>query len=282
MDCNRGKYMTSFQINEKTEAFLSTYNLFEGDQIQHVQLQHRLELVQAFDIQEGMRILEIGCGQGDTTVALADAVGETGFVVAVDIASRDYGAPSTLGEATDLIKKSILGERISFHFEMDIDRLKLTEPFDAAVLSHCSWYFKQPKDLLHCFKLLRNSTKRICFAEWDLDFTDLSQRSHFCAATIQALYSNFISNEGNIQNLFNKVQVQKLLEQAGFAIENQLVIEAAYLQDAIWEKEYANSIHSEFSSLSVMLQTLIASYYDLMNSMNDNEQSLNSFVLCGK
>lgn len=65
-----------------------------------MQLQHRLELVAAFGIQKGMRVLEIGCGQGDTTVAIADAVGESGSVVAIDIASLDYGAPLTLGQAT--------------------------------------------------------------------------------------------------------------------------------------------------------------------------------------
>ena len=36
-------------------------------------------------------MLEIGCGQGDTTVALADAVGEEGSVVALDPGRPDYG-----------------------------------------------------------------------------------------------------------------------------------------------------------------------------------------------
>lgn len=82
--------------------------------IQQAQLQHRLELVAAFGIQKGMRVLEIGCGQGDTTVAIADAVGESGSVVAIDIANPDYGAPLTLGQAAERIKKSSLGERIDF------------------------------------------------------------------------------------------------------------------------------------------------------------------------
>ncbi|MDQ7862686.1 hypothetical protein RCO48_21655 [Peribacillus frigoritolerans] len=57
--------MKSFQLNEKKQdPFLSEYQLFEDDLIQQVQLQHRLELVAAFGIQKGMRVLEIGCGQG--------------------------------------------------------------------------------------------------------------------------------------------------------------------------------------------------------------------------
>jgi len=268
--------------NEKTAAFIATYKLFEDDFIQQIQLQHRLDLVEAFDIQKGMRVLEIGCGQGDTTAALADAVGENGYIVAIDIASPDYGAPLTLGQATDRIKNSPLGNRISFHFEMDFKEFESTERFDAAVLSHCSWYFKRPKDLLQYFQKLRKMTKRICFAEWDLDFTNMQQRSHFFAASILALYSNFVNNEGNIQNLFDKIQIQELLEQAGFQIGKQQTVQAKYLQDGQWEKNYANSIRSEFSTVSEMMQTMINSYYDLMNSSNGNEQSLDSFIICTK
>jgi ubiquinone/menaquinone biosynthesis C-methylase UbiE len=274
--------MTSFQVNGKTAAFLSTYKLFEEDFIQQVQLQHRLDLVEAFHIQKGMRILEIGCGQGDTTVALADAVGENGCVVAIDLASPDYGAPLTLGQATDRIKKSPLGDRIAFHFEMDFGKFEYNTKFDMVVLSHCSWYFKRPEDLLNYFKKLRKMTNRICFAEWDLDFTSMTQRAHFCAASILALYSNFVNNEGNIQNLFDKRQIQQLLEQAEFQIEEQLIVDATYLQDAQWEKSYANSIRPEFLDVSEMMQTLITSYYNLMNSSCDKDESLNSFVLRAK
>ena len=38
------------------------------------QLAHRQELISYWDVQPGSKVLEIGCGQGDTTVALADAV----------------------------------------------------------------------------------------------------------------------------------------------------------------------------------------------------------------
>ena len=275
-----GTLMTSFQLNEKTAAFLANYKLFEDDVIQQVQLQHRLSLVEAFAIQTGMHVLEIGCGQGDTTVAIADAVGENGFVTAIDIASPDYGAPLTLGQSADRIMNSALGKRISFQFETDFDKFESTAPFDMAVLSHCSWYFKRPEDVLHYFKKLRGMTKRLCFAEWDLDFTSMAQRAHFCAASILALYSNFINNDGNIQNLFDKTQIKQLLKQADFQIEKQLVVDATYLQDGQWEKSYANSIRQQFSHALPMIQTLVNSYYELMNTSTGNEQSLNSFILC--
>lgn len=270
------------ELTKKTAAFLSAYNLFAKDEIQQIQLQHRLNLTEAFGIKEGMSVLEIGCGQGDTTAALADAAGQTGKVIALDRASRHYGAPKTLGQATDKIKSSALGDRITFHFEVDLGSFESSEPFDVAVLSHSSWYFQRPEDLLLTFKKLRKMAKSICIAEWDIDFTHFSQRSHFCAASILALYSNFVKNDGNIQNLFHKEQIRGLLHQAGFQIVTEGIVDATYLQDAKWEMSYANSIREEFSNVPPMIQTLATTYYELMNGSNENELSLNSFILCAK
>lgn len=60
--------------------------------IQHAQTLHRLALLQHWNIPVGSKVLELGCGQGDCTTALASAVGEQGRVVAVDPAPLDYGA----------------------------------------------------------------------------------------------------------------------------------------------------------------------------------------------
>jgi len=55
------------------------------------QLSHRLSLLSFWSIKPGSRILELGCGQGECTVALADAVGPDGHIDAVDPGSPDYG-----------------------------------------------------------------------------------------------------------------------------------------------------------------------------------------------
>lgn len=44
------------------------------------QISHRLQIVSFFNITPGSRILELGCGQGDTTIALAHAVGPGGHI----------------------------------------------------------------------------------------------------------------------------------------------------------------------------------------------------------
>jgi ubiquinone/menaquinone biosynthesis C-methylase UbiE len=53
---------------------------------------HRRTLVSFWEIKPGSRVLELGGGQGDCTIALAEAVGSTGHVDAVDPGAADYGA----------------------------------------------------------------------------------------------------------------------------------------------------------------------------------------------
>jgi protein-L-isoaspartate O-methyltransferase len=55
------------------------------------QMTERVQLVRSWGIQPGESVLEVGCGQGDATIALAVAVGAEGRVVALDPASLDYG-----------------------------------------------------------------------------------------------------------------------------------------------------------------------------------------------
>lgn len=59
--------------------------------IQLGQTQERIKLISYWKIVEDEQILELGCGQGDCTAALAVAVGENGKVTAVDPAPLDYG-----------------------------------------------------------------------------------------------------------------------------------------------------------------------------------------------
>ena len=54
--------------------------------VQLTQTRYRAALVTGLGIPAGASVLEVGCGQGDMTAVLAEAVGPEGRVVAVDIA----------------------------------------------------------------------------------------------------------------------------------------------------------------------------------------------------
>lgn len=55
---------------------------------------------------EGAKVLELGCGQGDSTAVLAAIVGSAGHVTGVDPGSLDYGeVPLTFGLTINEILK---------------------------------------------------------------------------------------------------------------------------------------------------------------------------------
>lgn len=82
----------SFQPDAELVARATCYSDNDvGWKIALSQTKHRLEILARFDVAPGSNVLEVGCGQGDFTVVLAAAVGDTGRITAVDPASLDYG-----------------------------------------------------------------------------------------------------------------------------------------------------------------------------------------------
>ncbi len=268
-------------MNNQVQQFIRNYQLYENDLNQQIQLQHRYELAKTFGIRQGMRILEVGCGQGDTTVVLADLVGEEGSIVAIDIAKGSYGAPITLAQAQAKILASPLGLRISFLLETDFATFEPNETFDAIVFSHCSWYFHNQMQLGHYFTKARKIAPTLFFAEWDMNYTKESQRGHFLAVSLIALYSQFIENDGNIQQVLDRAQIELLLKNAGFTNFVHHTVDATYLQDGTWEKYYANHIYPSFQSAPPLIQSLSATYYNMLLS-STNIESLNSFVIVAR
>src|SRR4051812_14495038 len=74
----------------------------------------RLALVKAWEIKPAQRLLDIGCGQGESSIVLALEQGEFGHVTAIDTAPSGYGSPFTVGESQQFILGSVLGPRITF------------------------------------------------------------------------------------------------------------------------------------------------------------------------
>ena len=56
------------------------------------QAKHRSQILKHLHIKPGSsHVLEVGCGQGDATVVLAETLGENGQITAIDPAPLDYG-----------------------------------------------------------------------------------------------------------------------------------------------------------------------------------------------
>lgn len=209
------------------------------EEIHAAQSHLRRRLVESWPIKPGHKVLEIGCGQGDMTEVLAEAVGPQGHVTAVDIADPSYGAPLTLAEATNIIRKSKVGQRIDFRFNFNVlDAAIQFDPnsFDAIVMAHSSWYFASPALLSLTLEKMRPWAKQLFFAEWDLQLHHESQLAHFMAITIQKQVEALrTESSSNVRTPLSKPEFEAVLKRAGWEIRSEKRIDSPALQDADWE-----------------------------------------------
>ena len=224
-------------IDERTKEVMHL-SCFTGD-ITKNRIEHRIRLSDFWKIYFGSRILEIGCGQGETTAALAYAVGEDGFVYAVDLADENYGSPENLGTARERLMSSHLGDRINIDLGVNILSPSFDfEPnsFGYVVLSHCLWYLSSQEELRDILFKVRKWAPRICIAEWDPRATSFGQYHHFMAANIQAICEAYhISDHFNIKTMFYPHEIENALCSTGWDITSTGSIDAYDVQDALWE-----------------------------------------------
>lgn len=191
---------------------------------------------------EGATVLEVGCGQGDMTAVLAEFVGNNGLVIATDVANADYGSPISIGEAADFLSRSRLGSQIEFHLDTnicDVEHFHTDKLMDFVVLSHCSYYFGSQEDLLRTFINAKRFGKKVCFSEWDILASNLSQITHMLAVFIQGQVESFKSESiANIKSPFSKQEIESLLDKSGWVIVDDFQIASSKLQEyASWEVE---------------------------------------------
>ncbi len=261
-----------------------------GDEIQRIQTAHRLRLIETWHIAPGSRVLEIGCGQGDTTAALAWCVGENGFVHGVDIASPEYGAPETLGQARQRLYQSGLGGRLRMDFETDItsDGFQPVGAYDVAVLSHCLWYFSSADELTKVFAAARKYAKRLCVAEWVPVAQIPEQLPHLYAAHIQAICACFaVDTESNIRTMFYPAEIENAMEQAGWAITDTATVSSPDMQDGAWEVaavtgDYSANIRKNRAIPQKLRQMMLMQIEELRKVSKESIKPLSVVCICSK
>ncbi|KAE8221453.1 hypothetical protein CF319_g5194 [Tilletia indica] len=247
-------------LSQLTVESISTHLRGTGDDptvqqaVHPVQIEHRLEIARrlfgsassaaGLDINK-KRVLEVGCGQGDMSIVLAEMVGEGGHVVAIDPAPLTYGAPMNLGQAQGVLKSSAVGSRLTFlradvptFFSSSSPAQELTSnsdlPFEAAVLAHCIFYFPSEAELLKTLTTLRRAgdIKHLCLAEWTLNASNPTAVPHLLAILAQSFLPKA---EANVQTIFSPTQLKRLAESAGWKLKSESVITNPTLQDGRWE-----------------------------------------------
>ncbi|MEU9099997.1 class I SAM-dependent methyltransferase [Streptomyces sp. NPDC048361] len=207
--------------------------------IQLSQTHHRAALVASWHIAPGATVLELGCGQGDMTAVLAEAVGPEGRVVAIDVAETSYGAPVTLGESAARLAAGPLGPRIDFRFGTDVLDPSVDFPegtFDHVVLAHCSWYFASLGQLRDTLARVRAWARRLWFTEWDLTPASDDQLAHLLAVLIQGQTEAAGSHgQGNVRTPFSRECLLRLLPETGWTADGDTSVDTEELQDGDWE-----------------------------------------------
>lgn len=200
---------------------------------QRAQTAYRVSLVDGWRISAGSSVLELGCGQGDMTAVLAAAVGPNGRVVAVDSADPAYGAPVTIGESTAALRASPLGARVDFRLGFDILAGGIDDSeFDYVVLALSSWYFASLAQLRDVLRAVRPLASVLCLAEWDLRPAYTSQLPHLLAVLVQG---QLTAADGNIRTPFSHEALMRILDETGWLVDRQGVVDTASLADADWE-----------------------------------------------
>ncbi|KAJ6619937.1 S-adenosyl-L-methionine-dependent methyltransferase [Mycena sp. CBHHK59/15] len=221
-------------------ASLSGY----GPQSSVPQAQYRLDIVSNWPITAGDSVLELGCGQGDTSLALAEAVGETGHVDAVDPGPLDYGSPKTLGQAQSTISAGPFGKRITWVQGEPLDFLKANPDkiYHAVVLAHSLWYFASPALILETLSALSTRARYICIAEWSLSCAEGSTAfTHILAVLTQgAMECRKPASFSNVRTVVSPARIKALAAQAGLALQSEATITPARgVLDGRWETEHA-------------------------------------------
>lgn len=216
------------------------------------QAAHRINILNSWGpdvIKPGSRVLEIGCGQGNCTAVLAEAVGPTGHVDACDPAPPDYGAPFTLAEAQEHLSGSEIGSRITWHRGKPWEAVALglggkddpRREWDIIVLAHCVWYFKGRDELSSILRDLKSKlTKggKICIAEYALHATEKAAWPHVLAAlaqgTLQALRVQ--ASEENIQAPLSPQQIKLIANEHAWKLDHEArLVPGDGLLDGTWE-----------------------------------------------
>ncbi|KZL80318.1 sam-dependent methyltransferase [Colletotrichum incanum] len=229
------------------------------------QLTHRLRLTTVWSIAPSTKVLDIGCGQGDSALVLSHAVGPPtpdgsnttsagaasgvppgpGHVTALDPAPGAYGAPYTLAESQSYILSSPYGARITFH-QSDAPAYLASNPsasFDSATLCHSLWYFPSRAAISSLFESLYSSgqIKRLCFAEYSLKARTSSQKPHEMAVAVQKRFHElredrgFTLHQANVRGALDPEEMVTLAQEAGWELRERGVVDTPGMLDGHWE-----------------------------------------------
>ncbi|KAK3349072.1 S-adenosyl-L-methionine-dependent methyltransferase, partial [Lasiosphaeria hispida] len=157
---------------------------------------HRIAIASAWSIPPGSSVLDIGCGQGESSLTLALELGPESHITGIDTAALDYGTPYSIRQSQAHLLTSPYGSRISFAQTDAATLLTALHHFTAATLCHSLWYFPTGASVDALFATLaRARVPRVYVAEYGFRAATPRQLPHLLAAQTLARLHAHTSSE---------------------------------------------------------------------------------------
>ncbi len=146
-------------------------------------------LINDAGITDGMRVLDLGCGRGDVSFLLADAVGQTGEVVGIDRNANSL-------EFAQARRKRENRSNVVFR-EIDLSQpLVDLGRFDAVMARRVLMYLPKPAEILQRVLPLLNNNGIVAFLEIDATVQSLSSRPMPLHQSANAWIWDTVKSEG--------------------------------------------------------------------------------------
>jgi SAM-dependent methyltransferase len=116
-------------------------------------------LLRAINAQPGQRVLDVGCGGGGLSLALARAVGPDGDVVGVDISA------ALVELARQRARDAVLFNVMFLRADMQVDPMEVA-PFDVVVSQFGVMFFDEPDRAFSALRRQLRPGARLVFATW--------------------------------------------------------------------------------------------------------------------
>ena len=154
-----------------------TWNITDAETLENAVFRLKLEIARRIGVQKGMAVVDVGCGQGGFTAAVAKTVGKHGKVLAVDI-STEY-----LDEFTRRLDKYHVKERVAFSQadSADLRPVILDEAADMVVSYRLLEELKRPQDIRKIVKEMARIVKkrgRVCITELSIKAENKAEETY--------------------------------------------------------------------------------------------------------